>query len=421
MRYGIALDLGTSGFRTQAIDLDTKETVATAITERHPIPGMNVIDHVNFAIKSGEDVANGLMIGAINNLFKEFNIDLSKVEVIAVCGNPFQLSLFQNIEIRDLAYAGKNMLKELGVVSPPRDGDVIDTQTMLVHPMHVLDDEDGKFTIRFWDSGNLLAYQEIDETTIVEEGFNFYELPANPTKDGLSFMGWYLDPDSPDGMADPGEPVTDDLDLYARWGGGTGGGTSTVVVHETHVVTFEAVNGLRYDVVSVGEDSVTFMVTPSEGFEFDLSSIRVESTSGMITSGNGIYVLSSIDRDIVVTVTGLQKFTIDYRLEGTSISVPGYDGVPGHTVSGPFSAELVPEEGNELSSVMVLMDGRDVTSEFVHGSFIHIDDVSGNLVIVAEATPDSGIGDGFPWWALVLIVVLIIVALLAYARHRSRA
>ena len=302
-----------------------------------------------------------------------------------------------------------------------RDGDVIDTQTMLVHPMHVLDDEDGKFTIRFWDSGNLLAYQEIDETTIVEEGFNFYELPANPTKDGLSFMGWYLDPDSPDGMADPGEPVTDDLDLYARWGGGTGGGTSTVVVHETHVVTFEAVNGLRYDVVSVGEDSVTFMVTPSEGFEFDLSSIRVESTSGMITSGNGIYVLSSIDRDIVVTVTGLQKFTIDYRLEGTSISVPGYDGAPGHTVSGPFSAELVPEEGNELSSVMVLMDGRDVTSEFVHGSFIHIDDVSGNLVIVAEATPDSGIGDGFPWWALVLIVVLILVALLAYARHRSRA
>ena len=135
MRYGIALDLGTSGFRTQAIDLDTKETVATAITERHPIPGMNVIDHVNFAIKSGEDVANGLMIGAINNLFKEFNIDLSKVEIIAVCGNPFQLSLFQNIEIRDLAYAGKNMLIDLGVVSPPRDGDVLDASSLGIKGM----------------------------------------------------------------------------------------------------------------------------------------------------------------------------------------------------------------------------------------------------------------------------------------------
>ena len=130
MRYGIALDLGTSGFRCQAIDIDSKKTVATAVTERHPIPGMNVIDHVNFAMKAGEDVANGLMIGAINNLFKELNIDLPSVEVIAVCGNPFQLSLFQNIEIRDLAYAGKNMLKTLGVVSPPRMGDIIDASSI---------------------------------------------------------------------------------------------------------------------------------------------------------------------------------------------------------------------------------------------------------------------------------------------------
>jgi len=119
------LDLGTSGFRCQAIELDTKKTVATAVTERHPIPGMNVIDHVNYAMNAGEDVANGLMIGAINNLFEELAIDMSKVEAIAVCGNPFQLSLFQNIEIRDLAYAGKNMLKDLGVVSPPREGDII--------------------------------------------------------------------------------------------------------------------------------------------------------------------------------------------------------------------------------------------------------------------------------------------------------
>lgn len=130
MRYGIALDLGTSGFRCQAVELDSGKTVATAITERHPIPGMNVIDHVNFAIKAGEDVANGLMIGAINNLFAELKIDLSKVEKIGVCGNPFQLSLFQNIEIRDLAYAGKNMLKDLGVVSPPRNGDVVSASSL---------------------------------------------------------------------------------------------------------------------------------------------------------------------------------------------------------------------------------------------------------------------------------------------------
>lgn len=130
MNYGIALDIGTSGFRCQAIDLDTGKTLSAAVTERHPIPGMNVIDHVNFAMKSGEDVANGLMIGAINNLFAELKVDLSKVSTVAVCGNPFQLSLFQNIEIRDLAYAGKSMLKTLGIVSPPRDGDVLSAKDL---------------------------------------------------------------------------------------------------------------------------------------------------------------------------------------------------------------------------------------------------------------------------------------------------
>ncbi|MDR3075134.1 MAG: methylamine methyltransferase corrinoid protein reductive activase [Candidatus Methanoplasma sp.] len=123
--YCIALDIGTSGLRAQILDSETGETLATSITARHPIPGMNVIDHVNFAIMSGEDVANGLMIAAANSLFSSFDVDLSKVKTVAVCGNPFQLSLFQNIEIRDLAYAGKNMLTTLGVVSPPRDGDMV--------------------------------------------------------------------------------------------------------------------------------------------------------------------------------------------------------------------------------------------------------------------------------------------------------
>jgi methylamine methyltransferase corrinoid protein reductive activase len=123
--YCIALDIGTSGLRGQILDKATGETLATSITARHPIPGMNVIDHVNFAMTSGEDVANGLIIGAVNELFESFGLDLSKVKTVAVCGNPFQMSLFQNIEIRDLAYAGKNMLISLGVVSPPRDGDII--------------------------------------------------------------------------------------------------------------------------------------------------------------------------------------------------------------------------------------------------------------------------------------------------------
>lgn len=120
--YCIALDIGTSGLRIQAIDTKTEKAVATAITQRHPIPGMNVIDHVNFAIQSGEDKATGLILGAINKLLQSLEIDLTKVKSMAVSGNTFQLSLFEGIEIRDLAYAGKNALKSMGVVPPERNG-----------------------------------------------------------------------------------------------------------------------------------------------------------------------------------------------------------------------------------------------------------------------------------------------------------
>ncbi|MBI0584190.1 MAG: methylamine methyltransferase corrinoid protein reductive activase [Methanomassiliicoccus sp.] len=122
---GIALDLGTSGFRAQAIDLETEKTLSTAITTRHPIPGSNVIDHINFAIDAGENEANRLIVDTVERLLPLLRVDMENVTTMAVCGNPFQLSLFQKIEIRDLAYAGKKMLETLKVVPPKRDGDVV--------------------------------------------------------------------------------------------------------------------------------------------------------------------------------------------------------------------------------------------------------------------------------------------------------
>lgn len=122
--YGIALDLGTSGFRTQLIDLETNSTLKTVITMGHPLPGGNVMDHLDFAITTGEDVAHGVIIETIRRMFLKFDADLSKVERLAVCGNPIQLSLFQNIEIRDLAYAGENKQKTLGVQNVKRDARV---------------------------------------------------------------------------------------------------------------------------------------------------------------------------------------------------------------------------------------------------------------------------------------------------------
>jgi methylamine methyltransferase corrinoid protein reductive activase len=124
-RFAIAMDLGTSGFRAQAIDLSSREILSTAVTVRHPLPGANVIDHLHFALEMGLQTACGMVTQAVNRLMGRLGIPTGRVDRLGLCGNPVQLSLFQGIEIRDLAYAGKGKLEALGVVPPRRDAAVL--------------------------------------------------------------------------------------------------------------------------------------------------------------------------------------------------------------------------------------------------------------------------------------------------------
>ncbi|NIU56356.1 MAG: 4Fe-4S ferredoxin, partial [Phycisphaerae bacterium] len=125
-RVGVALDLGTSGFRGQALDLDQNGRIlSTAVTTRHPLPGANVMDHLHFAVEMGLNQAHKIVVHAVNRVIDHLKIENDEVVRLAVCGNPIQLSLFQEIEIRDLAYAGKRKLESLGVVAPKRDAQIM--------------------------------------------------------------------------------------------------------------------------------------------------------------------------------------------------------------------------------------------------------------------------------------------------------
>ena len=53
--YAIAMDIGTSGIRAQAINVEDNSTISTTVTLRHPIPGANVMDHLHFAVNVGGD------------------------------------------------------------------------------------------------------------------------------------------------------------------------------------------------------------------------------------------------------------------------------------------------------------------------------------------------------------------------------
>lgn len=124
-RIGIALDLGTSGFRGQAVDLEQNGLIlATVVTTRHPLPGANVMDHLHCAIDVGLSWSHEVIVGAVNRIIYRLNVPKESVVRLAVCGNPIQISLFQEIEIRDLAYAGKHKIEKLGITPPNRQGGI---------------------------------------------------------------------------------------------------------------------------------------------------------------------------------------------------------------------------------------------------------------------------------------------------------
>jgi len=142
--YGISLDIGTSGIRAHAMELDSGQIISTAITEHHPLPGGNVMDHLSFCINMGVELAHDIMMSTVNRLISVLGVELGKVSKVSICGNPIQLSIFQNMEVRDLAFAGDNALKALHVSTQKRNArtlpaselglDLKDSTILLVPP-----------------------------------------------------------------------------------------------------------------------------------------------------------------------------------------------------------------------------------------------------------------------------------------------
>ena len=125
MKIGVALDLGTSGFRAHQIDLESGKIKKTVITLRNPLPGANVMDHLDFAIRSGLDKAHELSVTAVKNILAGLGVNLTEMEKFSICGNPIQLSIFQGIPIDDLAYAGERKKQKYHIEEQNRDARII--------------------------------------------------------------------------------------------------------------------------------------------------------------------------------------------------------------------------------------------------------------------------------------------------------
>ena len=191
------------------------------------------------------------------------------------------------------------------------------SKTILVHSMHVMDDEDRKFDVVFHDGNDNIKTVELRNTSWLKFGDIFAMAPEDPVKEGYKFGGWYTDPSYAEGTEfDPRDPVEDDMDVYAFWIADSSGDDDDSVItvpgtDTAHVVTFDTVFGLEYDVVSSSATSVTFTVSVVGGFELKDGTLEVSSNGGTISESNGTYTLSNIDRNIIVTITGEVSSILD--------------------------------------------------------------------------------------------------------------
>ena len=143
------------------------------------------------------------------------------------------------------------------------------------------------------------------------------------------------------------------------------------------------------------------------------STVTVSANTGTLTQEDGVYILDGIRADAVVTIAGSQMFSVDYRLGNASASVPGYDTLPGTTIAGSFDMDAEASFGWSGLEVTVLMDGEDITDECVYGGAVHIEQVTGDLVIIADST--------IPWLYILIAVLVVATVLAAFVLHRRRA
>ena len=169
-------------------------------------------------------------------------------------------------------------------VTFPPEGGSLDSDGTVVYTVTVTFNSQG---------GSEVASKDINVNNPVEE-------PANPTRSGYSFRGWYT-------AASGGErwdftkPVAADMTLYAQWSWiNVGGPTYPPTMDEPE-------NGAVTTSPSRPEegDTVTITPKPDEGFEVDEILVKDENGKEIKVTQNpdGTYTFTQPDGKVTITVT----------------------------------------------------------------------------------------------------------------------
>ena len=285
------------------------------------------------------------------------------------------------------------------VIQSVTDGSDYDSKSIEVIPLGLRSSD--KITVRFMDGLYEVAREVLDGSSSVMLGMKFVDLPEDPSKTNYRFTGWYTDQECTKEF-NPYIPILNDTTVYAGW---ASAGSSGSIDVSGYVVTFNTAPGLTYQVVGIGDRAVSFTISVLDGYRFDMYSIQASVGTTKISPVNSIYTLSGIAKDIIVEITGDSLYSVSYDITNVSVSS---ESLGKDSLSVSFS----PSFGWSGVSLKVIMGGVDVTSQYVNGSSVDIDLLTGDVIILAQAD--------FPWIYVLVIVIIVVIALVAVLLARKR-
>ena len=233
-----------------------------------------------------------------------------------------------------------------------------------------------QYTVTFESNGGSAVASQI-----VREGMTVTE-PDAPTKEGSTFVGWYIDA-ALTAAFDFGTPVIGDIILYAKWRENTTPSPDTY-----HTVTFDSNGGtpVPSQNVIVSGHAVKPADPTKTGYVFNgwytdpaLTTLYDFSTSVTeditlyanwtvvdvtisIDTHDGQYENTDVRRTIAVTVASTNAIVteVTYKLEG---SVKSESGTLGTNV-GTFSADVLLEDGTNTFTVYVTTEDGATVSKY---------------------------------------------------------
>lgn len=257
-------------------------------------------------------------------------------------------------------------------------------------------------TVRFMDGTREVARDTLDMNRSVMLGNTFVDMPEDPSKNGYRFTGWYTDQACTQRFS-PLIPILSDTTVYAGW---ESTGTSGSVEVSGYVVTFNAAEGLEYQIIGTGDRAVSFTVSVKNGYRFDADSIAASVGASKISPVNGVYTLSGISGNTTVDITGDRLYAVSYDTKHASLSSE-------ELTDDSLKASFSPDFGWTGLDIRVIMGGVDVTAQYVDGASVDIPELTGDVIVIAQAD--------MPWIyiAITAVVLIAIVSAVLVIRKRN--